>query len=150
MKLYYLLLHIILEIKWRSSSFKIYWDVSNLNNTMRMIVKALGGASLYSLSVAWVSLWGLSLSFTTRLCSLVARGCLNPYTPTSVFEGVQFNAYHKRFVFNWIRSINCEHFFRVESNNCWSLILNRFKQIWYQSWRITSANSIISSKQYIL
>ncbi len=27
-------------------------------------------------------------------------GCLNPYTSTFAFEGVQFNRYHKWFVFN--------------------------------------------------
>ncbi len=51
----------------------VYLNVSGSMMYKRMNLRALGGASLYSISVAWVSLIRLTpkrgLSFATWLCS---------------------------------------------------------------------------------
>ncbi len=85
-----------------------------------MIIRALGGTSLYITSL-WLGFlwWGSSLKevraslpgFVLRgvnslaLFSL-ARGCKLSYTPTFVFEGVQLNTHHMWFVFESTCSIN--------------------------------------------
>ncbi len=88
-----------------------------MNNTKRIIVRVLGGASLNSLSVAWVSRWGSCLKeawaslpgFVLWLLRTYLWASCNPYPPLFVFEEVRFNAHHKWFVFNRAYSINREH-----------------------------------------
>jgi len=110
------------EMKWIQKWFQDFIRMlSEIQWNESKDLRTLGGASLYSLSMAWEFLfWGSHLKEAWALltgfvlhCKLalisIAKGCEVSYTPIFVFEGVWLNTKHMWFVFRWTRSNNHQH-----------------------------------------